>query len=396
MKLSTTALSLLLPGLLCCMDGDNPDYRKVHFNALFVDTHNDVVQRVLAGEDLSRRTAHGHSDLPRFIEGGVDVELFSIWAPPEKTGRGYFEQAVEQMDSIDALARRNPGRMAMGGTADGIDSLVAAGKFVGLYGVEGGHMIGDDLEKLEYFYARGARYMTLTWNNSTDWATSASDETNASSPPEHPGLTDFGREVVRKMNDLGMLVDVSHVGEQTFRDVMAVTRKPVIASHSSVWNISKHRRNLKDYQLDAIRDNGGVVFINFAPWFIDSTFGRKEAAMRRKEAHRIDSIQAGIPGDGFMKDFYSAEVLAADYDPIRPTIDQVLDHFDYVARRIGVDHVGVGSDFDGITVAPAGLRDVTQFPELTRGLLERGYSVEDVEKILGGNFMRVLRAAEAR
>jgi len=286
--------------------------------------------------------------------------------------------------------------MAMGRTADGIDSLVSAGKFVGLFGVEGGHAIENDPAKLDYFYGRGARYMTLTWNNSTDWATSASDETNASAPPEHPGLTEFGRQVVRRMNELGMIVDVSHVGEQTFRDVMAVTRKPVIASHSSVWNISKHRRNLKDYQLDAIRDNGGVVFINFAPWFIDSTFGRKEAAMRMREARRIDSIQAGIRGDEFMKDLYSAEALAADYDPIRPTIGQVLDHFDYVARRIGVDHVGVGSDFDGITVAPAGLRDVTQFPELTKGLLERGYSVEDVEKILGGNFMRVLRAAETR
>jgi membrane dipeptidase len=396
MKKSAPLLAFLLPAILCCAQGDNPDYRKVHFGALFVDTHNDVVQRVLAGEDLSKRTTHGHSDLPRFIEGGVDVELFSIWVPPEKTGRGYFEQAVEQMDSIDALARRNPDRMAMGNSADDIDSLVAAGKFVGLYGVEGGHAIENDLSKLDYFYSRGARYMTLTWNNSTDWATSASDETDPANPPAHPGLSDFGRQVVRRMNDLGMLVDISHVGERTFRDVMGATRKPVIASHSSVWNISPHRRNLKDGQLKAIRDNGGVVFINFAPWFIDSTFGRREAAMRKSRARRIDSIQATIRGDEFIKDLYSSEQLSAEYDTIRPTLSQVLDHFDYVARLIGVDHVGVGSDFDGITVAPAGLDDVTRFPELTKGLLERGYSVRDVEKILGGNFMRVLRAAENR
>jgi len=382
--------------MLCCTQGDKPDYRKVHFNALFVDTHNDVVQRVLAGEDLSKQTAHGHSDIPRFIEGGVDVELFSIWVPPGKQEKGYFEQAVEQMDSIDALAHRNPERMVMGRTSDGIDSLVAAGKFVGLYGLEGGHVIENDLSKLNYFYSRGARYMTLTWNNSTDWATSASDETSTTDPPAHPGLTDFGRQVIHRMNDLGMLVDISHVGERTFGDAMAETRKPVIASHSSVWNISTHRRNLKDYQLMAIRDNGGVVFINFAPWFIDSTFGARESAMRKTHARRIDSIRATIPEDGFLNDFYAAEVLSPEYDPIRPTIAQVLDHFDYVARLIGVDHVGVGSDFDGISVAPAGLGDVTQFPELTKGLLERGYSVDEVEKILGGNFMRVLRAAETR
>jgi membrane dipeptidase len=376
--------------------GDQADYRTVHFKALFVDTHNDVVQRILNGEDLSKRTAHGHSDLPRFIEGGVDVELFSIWVPPEKTDRSYYAQAIEQMDSVEALARRNPDRMAMGRSADQIDSLVAAGKFVGMFGVEGGHVIENDLSKLGVLYSRGARYMTLTWNNSTDWATSASDETDTSKHLAHPGLTDFGRQVVRTMNDLGMLVDVSHVGEQTFRDVMAVTRKPVIASHSSVWNISPHRRNLKDYQLKAIRDNGGVVFINFAPWFIDSAFGAREAAMRKSLARRIDSIQATVRGDGFIKDLYSAEQLSAEYDSIRPTIGQVLDHFDYVARLIGVDHVGVGSDFDGITVAPAGLDDVTHFPELTKGLLARGYSEEDVRKILGGNFMRVLRAAENR
>jgi len=396
MHISASKLALLLPALLCCAQGDGPDYRKIHFESLFVDTHNDVVQRILAGEDLSMRTAHGHSDLPRFIEGGVDVELFSIWVPPEKTVPSYFDQAMEQMDSIDALARRNPDRMAIGRSADGIDSLVRAGKFVGLYGVEGGHMIENDLSKLGVLYSRGARYMTLTWNNSTDWATSASDETSARNPPAHPGLSPFGKDVVRKMNDLGMLVDVSHVGERTFTDALAASRKPVIASHSSVWNISPHRRNLKDWQLEAIRDNGGVVFINFAPWFIDSAFGGRESAMRKRLAGRIDSIQATIPGDAFMKDFYSAEVIAADYDPIRPTIGQVLDHFDYVARLIGVDHVGVGSDFDGITVAPAGLEDVTRFPDLTKGLLERGYSVEDVKKILGGNFMRVLRAAEAR
>ncbi len=388
------ALLCAVPFIIgAALDGD---YRTIHFSALVVDTHNDVAQRILGGEDISVRTAHGHSDLPRFAEGGVDLELFSIWVPPEKTSRGYFEQAVEQIDSIESLARRNPGRMSMVPNAAGVESAAAAGKLAGMFGLEGGHHIENDISKLEYFYGRGVRYMTLTWNNSPEWATSASDETDPDKNLPHRGLTDFGRQVVRKMNDIGMLVDVSHVGEQTFRDVLVTSRKPVIASHSSVWNISPHRRNLKDWQLKALEANGGVVFINFAPWFIDSTFGVKEDLMRKKNAARIDSIQSHISGDEFLKDFYSAEQLATEYDPIRPTLDQVLDHFVYVIRLIGVDHVGIGSDFDGISVAPAGLEDVTRFPSITKGLLDRGVSEEDVRKVLGGNFMRVLREAEKK
>lgn len=375
--------------------GDS-DRRAFHFAALVVDTHNDVAQRILAGEDISVRTRHGHSDLPRFREGGVDLQLFSIWVPPEKTSPGYFEQAVEQIDSIDAIARRNPGLMAMASGADAVDSIVATGRLSGMYGLEGGHHIGNDTANLEYFFKRGVRYMTLTWNNSTDWATSASDETDDSKKPARKGLTALGKRVVGRMNDLGMLVDISHVGEQTFRDVMATTRKPVIASHSSVWSIAPHRRNLKDWQLRAIGANGGVVFINFAPWFVDSAFGRREAAMKRRERARIDSIQSRIAGDQFIKEFYGNEQLGPEYDAIRPSLDQVLDHFDYVARLIGVDHVGIGSDYDGISVTPGGLEDVTKLPDLTLGLFRRGYSEDDVRKILGGNFVRVLRAAEKR
>ncbi len=389
-------LAFLIAVPLAIGAAGDQDHRTIHFSALVVDTHNDVAQRILAGEDISVRTSHGHSDLPRFAEGGVDLQLFSIWVPPEKTSRKYFDQAVEQIDSIDNLARRNPGRMVIVPDAAGVESAAVAGRLAGMYGLEGGHHIENDLSKLDYFYGRGVRYMTLTWNNSTDWASSASDETNTQKNLPHRGLTDFGRQVVRKMNDLGMLVDISHVGEQTFRDVLVTSRKPVIASHSSVWTISPHRRNLMDWQLKALKANGGVVFINFAPWFIDSTFGRKEDAMRKKIASRIDSIQSKIAGDEFIKDFYSAEALAPEYNPIRPTLSQVLDHFVYVIRLIGVDHVGIGSDFDGISVAPAGLDDVTRFPAITEGLLDRGYSEEDVRKVLGGNYMRVLREAEKR
>ena len=388
-------VSLVIAALAIGAAGDT-DYRRIHFSSLVVDTHNDIAQRMLAGEDISVRTKHGHADLPRLAEGGVVLQLFSIWVPPEKTARSYYDQAVEQIDLIEALARKHPDKLVMASDAASVEAIAASGKIAGMYGLEGGHPLEDDIGRLDDFYRRGVRYMTLTWNNSTDWASSAADETDPHPGIAHRGLTDLGKRIVRRMNDIGMLVDVSHVGEQTFRDVLATTRKPVIASHSSVWAISPHRRNLKDWQLKALASNGGVVFINFAPWFIDSTFGRREDAMRRAIKPRIDSIEAHITGDEFIKDFYSAEQLSADYDPIRPTIGQVLDHFMYVIRLIGADHVGIGSDFDGITTAPAGLEDVTKFPMLTKGLLERGLTEDEVRKVLGGNWMRVLREAEKR
>jgi membrane dipeptidase len=373
------------------------DYRSLHFSATVVDTHNDVVQRVLAGEDISARTVHGHSDLPRFLDGGLDVEMFSIWAPPEKTSSSYFHQADEQIDSIMSFVNRNPSKVRFARTAGEVEQLVHQGKFVAMMGMEGGHHIENDLKKLEHFYSRGVRYMTLTWNNSTPWATSAKDEDELRDSLKHKGLTEFGRRVVRRMNDLGMIVDVSHVGERTFWDVITTTRKPVIASHSSAWALCHNRRNLKDDQLRAIAKNGGVVFINFAPWFIDSTFGAKERAMLARNKSRIDSFRATLKGhDEFLNDMAVAEFLKDQYDPIRPALKLLIDHFDYVARLIGVDHVGIGSDFDGITVTPKEMDDVTFLPNITRELLTRGYSQQDVKKMLGENFLRVLREVEQR
>lgn len=374
----------------------SPDPLKLHFDALVVDTHNDVCQRILAGEDISVRTRHGHSDLPRFKEGGLDVECFSIWVPPEDTARSYFDQANEMIDSVESLARRNPDKMGMAMSSADIERLAGEGRFVGMLGIEGGHPIGGDIEKLKYFYRRGVRYLTLTWNNSTGWATSAADEEDPGNSRRHKGLTLHGREIVRAMNDMGMIVDVSHVGERTFWDVIRTTTKPIIASHSSAWALCHHRRNLKDAQLKAIAANGGVVFINFFPAFIDSTFIRKEAAMTARNRHRIDSLRNTIRGNDFLKTQYVAEQMKAEYDSIRPPLKMLIDHFDYVAKLIGADHVGIGSDFDGITVAPRDMDDVTFLPNITRELLKRGYSPGDVKKILGGNFMRVLKANEKR
>jgi len=372
------------------------DYKKIHIDAIVVDTHNDVAQRMLAGEDISVRTVHGHSDLPRFREGGLDVEMFSIWVPPEKTGKSYYSQANEQIDSVESFARRNPLQVSKAGSSFEVETQVRQGKFIAMLGLEGGHPIENDLKKLDHFYKRGVRYMTLTWNNSTSWATSAKDETDPKLKLKHKGLTTFGKKVVRRMNELGMMVDVSHVGEQTFWDVIKTSTKPVIASHSSAWALCHHRRNLKDEQLEAIKKNGGVVFINFAPWFIDSSFGGKEELLQKKYAARIDSFRKSFHGDDFLEEAGIAEMLKDEYKAIRPPLSLLIDHFDYVIKKIGVDHVGIGSDFDGITNPPLDMDDVTFLPNITRELLNRGYSESDVRKVLGENFLRVLKAVEVK
>jgi membrane dipeptidase len=310
--------------------------------------------------------------------------------------RSYYDQSNEQIDSVESFVRRNPASVGMAVSSRDVERLVKEGKFVAMLGMEGGHPLDNDLKKLEHFYERGVRYMTLTWNNSTDWATSAKDETDPDAKLTHRGLTDLGKRVVARMNELGMMIDISHVGEQTFWDVMKATTKPVIASHSSAWTLCRHRRNLKDDQLRAIQKNGGVVFINFNPGFIDSTYAKKEDVMLAKIKSRTDSLEKTIKTDGFEKEQYLAELMKDDYEPIRPSLETLIDHFDYVAKLIGVDHVGIGSDFDGIHLTPKGMDDVTFLPNITRELLKRGYSGADVRKILGENFMRVLGEVEKR
>jgi membrane dipeptidase len=373
--------------------GPQTDYRKGHFEAVVADLHNDVVQRILGGENIGRRTASGHSDLPRFLEGGVDIQMFSIWVPPEKDSTKYFEQANEQIDSIVSFSRANPSRVELARSAEEAISALAGRKLVAMLGIEGGHVIGSDLEKLGHLARRGVRYMSLTWNNSTDWATSAYDESVRPEKLKHRGLTEFGRQVVRRMNELGILVDVSHVGETTFWDIIKVTKKPIMASHSSVWKICRHRRNLKDDQLKAIARTGGIVCINFLPNFIDSTFPRKERRLREMNKNRIDSLRSAWNGDNLSLDYAIVDMLKEEYRKIRPPLSVLVDHFDYAIKLIGADHVGIGSDFDGISTTPLDMDDVTFLPNLTRELLGRGYSVGEVKKVLGENFLRVLREA---
>jgi membrane dipeptidase len=267
---------------------------------------------------------------------------------------------------------------------------------VALIGVEGGHMIEDDLAKLDSLYNRGMRYMTLTWNNSTSWATSAMDESQFPPPLEgaggrRKGLSDLGKQVVRRMNELGVIVDLSHVGEQTFYDAIATTSKPVLLSHSSVWNICPVFRNVKDDQIKAVAKNHGVICVNFYSGFLDSTFAKKMALLEGTEGKRIkDSLGQGYDQAKLNRvwDKYFHEQL----EPYRPTISKLVDHIDYIVKLVGDDYVGIGSDFDGASSMPKGLDDVTKYPLITEELKRRGYSNKSIKKILGRNVLRVMKA----
>jgi len=368
-------------------------YQKIHKSAVLIDTHNDfpsssIEKKVSFDQDLKGRT---HSDLKRMKEGGVDIQVFSIFCGPEQANPYAF--ANQEIDSVYEWARRNPDKMMMVYNSLDLEKAVKQKKLGAMMGVEGGHMIEDKLENLEALYKRGVRYMTLTWNNSTSWASSAWDETLNRDSLSHLGLNNFGKQVVKKMNELGMLVDLSHTGEKTFWDVINTTSKPVIASHSCVYNLCPHRRNLKDDQIKAIAKNGGVIHLNFYAGFIDSTYEKKALAFRSNHKAEIDSLiklsyqpeYAGM----IISEKYPTELAS-----MLPPLSVLIDHLDYIVKLVGVDHVGLGSDFDGIEAPPKGLKGVEDFPEITKALITRGYSKKDIHKILGGNFIRVLKANE--
>jgi membrane dipeptidase len=252
-------------------------------------------------------------------------------------------------------------------------------------------LIEDRIEYLDTLFNRGARYLTLTWNNSTSWATSGADESASKLPYGHKGLNDFGRNIVKHMNALGMMVDLSHVGEQTFWDAVEVSTKPVIASHSSVYALCPVSRNLKDDQIKAIAKSGGVVFINFYSGFLDSTYMRKNDAFQKGHALETDSLKA-LKWPEFEINSYMAKKYKEETELFRPPLSMLIDHIDYIRRLVGADYVGLGSDFDGIESAPKGLDDVTDIWKITEALVNRGYSRKDVRKILGGNFARAFNS----
>ena len=386
---------LLLAALTTGAQAQGQSYLKLHENAIVVDTHNDVLsEATLKGLDIGTDlTGKAMSDLARWKKGGVDVQVFSIFCDDHYGVGSAFRQANREIDSLYSIAARNPDRMQIVTDAAGIEQAVKHHKLAAMMGVEGGHMIEDNMDYLDSFYRRVVRYMTLTWNNSTPWATSAFDETSKAFTVTPYGLTEKGKAIVRRMNELGMLVDLSHVGEKTFWDAIHTTTKPIICSHSSVWTLCPVFRNLKDDQIKAVGANGGVIQVNFYSGFLDSTYQGKVTRFLYRHKPELDSMNA-VHAPQYAINEYLSRRYPQESDSLRAPLSLVLDHIDYIVRLIGPDHVGLGSDFDGIESPPQQLDDVSTYPLITRELLKRGYKKADIVKILGGNFIRVLKANE--
>jgi len=372
------------------------DFMKIHKEAIVIDLHNDTVQRMLNKEDISVRTKTGHIDIPRLREGGIDAAVFSVWIPPGNKSKPYFAQAKKQIDLLLNFAKKHSQQIVTAYNSEDILRISKAGKIALMLSMEGAHPVGDDLKHLDYFYERGVRSIMLTWNNSTNWATSASDETQSPAKLKHKGLTGLGKKFVKRMDELGIIIDVSHAGETTFWDVIKTSTNPIIASHSAVASICPNHRNLSDDQIKAIAASGGIIGVNFAPWFLDSEFVEKEKVIKEQNKARIDSVRSVWKGDALSREAAIARLMQKEYDKILPTLNDLVNHIEYVIKLAGVDYVGLGSDFDGISVAPKGVDDVTLYPNITKELIKRGYSKKDLGKILGGNFLRVLSEVEKR
>jgi membrane dipeptidase len=387
----TRTAACLLVILIFSIPLSAQSYKKIYRKATVIDTHNDVLSTVVMRgmnieSDLSGKT---HTDVARLLKSGVDVQVFAIFSD-ERFGKDTaFKYANIEIDSLYAIRNRHPHQMRMVYSPGDLKEAVRLKQLGVMMGMEGGHMIEDNLQNLDSLFKRGVRYMTLTWNNSTSWASSAWDETTGK--VVNKGLNDFGKQVVRRMNALGMMVDLSHVGEKTFWDVMAVSSKPVIVSHSCAWTLCPVPRNLKDDQIKAVAKNGGVIHVNFYSGFIDSNFNKRKNAFLAAHQAETDSLKAlkkpGYDIEEFMMLKYRSEAEA-----LRPELSQLIDHIDYMVKLAGIDHVGLGSDFDGIESSPKQLDDVTCYPVIVKALKERGYSKKDITKILGGNFIRVFKA----
>ena len=340
--------------------GVSPRAERVHRNAIVVDTHIDTTQFLLRdGWDFFARhpSTLNHVDYPRMREGGLDAAFFSIYMPGTVTGPEAVKRSLLMIDAVRRLAEEHPDRIAVSTTADQVRAAAKAGKVAALMGMEGGHMIDDNLSVLRDYYRLGVRYMTLTHSVNTNWADSSGDK------PAHDGLTDFGKDVVREMNRLGMMVDISHVADKTFWDTLEVSRAPLLASHSSCRALSGHPRNMTDDMIKALAAKGGVIQINYSTSFLDNDL--------------YQAIQNNVPREQ------------------RPTVswEKIVEHIDHAVKLVGPTHVGLGSDFDGTTV-PTGMDDVTQLPKITEALLAKGYSEQDVTNILGGNLLRLMDAVQ--
>ncbi|MEJ5055342.1 dipeptidase [Sphingobacterium sp. MYb382] len=359
-----------------------------HKGLIVVDGHNDVIyESIFPGRDIGKRLKQGHTDLPRLREGGVDVQVFAVWSDDKKFPKGKaFKHANAQIDALEAMVNKYPKEIALVKNSKEVQLALDAGKIAAIIGVEGGNMIESSVENLEVLYKRGARYLTLTWNYNLPWVTAAAIESKTSSD-KGKGLSEQGKVIIKRMNELGMMVDLSHVGEKSFYDVMAITTKPVLVSHSNAYALMPHYRNLKDQQLAALKKNGGVIGVNFYSGFLDPGFNDRVKHLYKQHfgAQASDKLSPIRQ--------YERLPLALRRKADAP-LEKLLEHIDYLVKKVGIDHVAIGSDFDGIESSPQGLEDVSKFPLLTEALLKRGYAKTDIAKIMGQNFLRILKENE--
>ena len=391
MKLFKPNLKFLGLTALCCLSVGFTFAQAAsdfHKSLIVVDGHNDVIyESILPGRDIGKRLKVGHTDLPRLREGGVKVQVFAVWSDDKKFPKGKaFKHANAQIDALEAMVKKYPKEIAIAKNAKEIQQVVDEGKIAAIIGVEGGNMIESSVDHLEALYNRGARYLTLTWNYNLPWVTAAAIESKTTSD-KGKGLSEQGKVIIQRMNALGMMVDLSHVGEKSFYDVLAVTTKPVLVSHSNAYALMPHYRNLKDAQLAALKKNGGVVGVNFYSGFLDPAFNNRVKSLYKQ--HFGKSAPAKLSAIRQYESLPTALKRKAD-----APLEKLLEHIDYLVKKVGIDHVAVGSDFDGIESSPQGLEDVSKFPVLTDALLKRGYAKDDVAKIMGQNFLRILRENE--
>jgi len=363
--------------------------RNVHERAIVVDTHDDTTQRLIfdKGFDIGARNKDGNIDIPRMREGGLDAIFFSIWVTGDVTGPTAVKRAFNQIDAVREAVRTHP-ELVLATTAADIRRAASNKKIAVLMGMEGGHMIDNDLGLLRNYAALGVRYLTLTHSLNTTWADSSGDK------PAHDGLTPFGKDVIRELNRLGIMVDISHVADKTFFDAIAVTTAPVIASHSSSRSISNAPRNMTDDMLRALSKNGGVVMINYNASFLSEEY---RAAVRSPELDARIAAANKQCGENVACTIREGERINQEAmikgELPKVTWEKIIEHIDHAVKIAGIDHVGLGSDFDG-AVMPLGMEDVSKLPKITDALLRKGYSDQDIQKILGGNILRVMEAVE--
>jgi membrane dipeptidase len=377
----------------------SPRAQKIHNSALVIDTHADTPQRFLdEGFDIGSTDPNdiGHISLDKARRGNLGAEFFSIWVDPE-TSQGHFARhTFDLIDSVYTQAARHPDRMMMAFSTADIERAHREHKLAALMGIEGGHSIEADMHLLRDYYRLGVRYMTLSWSNTNEWADSSGDIDDPN-VQHHNGLTDFGKQVVLEMNRLGMMVDISHVADKTFWDTIATTKAPVIASHSSARALTNAPRNMTDDMLKAVAKNGGVVQVNFFDGFIDENFRKANDAQKDATEAAQKKYIAERKAEG--KEVSYIEIDRIEREWIgkipRPPLSSLIDHIDHIAKVAGIDHVGLGSDFDGVSGAtPQGIDSAADLPKITQALLDRGYSADDIHQILGGNLMRVFHEVE--